>query len=162
MNIYEFLDHHQIEYRRFDHPAVFTCDEAAQLVPEMPGIKSKNLFVRDRRGKRHILLIVPADKAVDLKATSIALGVSGLGFASPERLMKHLGIEAGSVSFLSIYNNIENTVEVIFDQEIWESEYLQCHPLVNTSTLLISHADVVKILQLTKHEYRIIDVPHRN
>jgi Ala-tRNA(Pro) deacylase len=76
--------------------------------------------------------------------------------------MKHLGIEAGSVSFLSIYNNIENTVEVIFDQEIWESEYLQCHPLVNTSTLLISHADVVKILQLTKHKYRIIDVPHRN
>ena len=162
MNIYKFLDHHQINYRRFDHPAVFTCDEAAQLVPEMPGIKSKNLFVRDRRGKRHILLIVPAEKVVDLKATSIALGVSGLSFASPERLMKHLGIEAGSVSFLSIYNNIENTVEVIFDKEIWNSEYLQCHPLINTSTLLISHADVVKILQLTNHKYRIIDTPHRN
>ncbi|MFC1796452.1 prolyl-tRNA synthetase associated domain-containing protein [Pseudomonadota bacterium] len=161
MNIYEFLDHNQIEYQRFDHPAVFTCEEAAQLVPEMLGIKSKNLFVRDRRGKRHILLIVPAYKTVDLKATSKALGVSGLGFASPERLMKHLGVEAGSVSFLSIFNNIEGTVEVVFDQTVWDSEHFQCHPLVNTSTLLIPHADVVKILERTKHPYHIIDVPQR-
>jgi Ala-tRNA(Pro) deacylase len=75
MSIYDFLQKNGIDYQRFDHPAVFTCEEADRLVPPMPGIRSKNLFLRDRRGKRHILVIIPAEKSVDLKALSQELGV---------------------------------------------------------------------------------------
>jgi len=161
MSIFIFLEKNGIDYQRFDHPAVFTCEEADHLVPPMPGIKSKNLFLRDRRGKRHFLLIVPAEKTVDLKALSHELGISGLSLASPGRLMEHLGVDPGSVSFLSIYNEIDCKVEVIFDIKIWTSDYLQCHPLINTSTLLIGHDGVVAILDLTGHEYRLLEVPVR-
>lgn len=161
MSIYNFLEKNGIDYQRFDHPAVFTCEEADRLVPPMPGIRSKNLFLRDRRGKRHFLVIVPAEKSVDLKALSRDLGAPGLSLASPERLMKHLGVEAGSVSFLSIYNDIECNIEVVFDTEIWASTHVQCHPLINTSTLLIGHDGVLNILKLTGHHYRSLEVPAR-
>ena len=162
MGIFEFLQEHGIEFQRFDHPAVFTCEEADRLVPAMPGVKSKNLFLRDRRGRRHFLVIVPAEKSVDLKSLSRALGASGLSLASADRLKKHLKVEPGSISFLSIYNNIKDKVEVVFDDEIWTSDYLQSHPLVNTSTLLLSHEAVVRLLGLTGHEYRVLEIPERN
>ena len=84
-----------------------------------------------------------------------------LSLASPDRLLGFLGVEPGAVSFLSIYNDIECNVEVIFDTEIWTSEQLQSHPLVNTSTLLIGHDGVVSILELTGHDYHSLEIPER-
>ena len=161
MNIFEFLDKNGIAYKRFDHPAVFTCEEADRLVPPMPVVKSKNLFVRDRRGRRHFLVIVPAEKIVDLKELSRELSAPGLSLASRERLKKHLDVEPGSVSFLSIYNDLKCNVKVIFDNRIWSADYLQCHPLINTSTLLIGHVGVVSMLEVTNHEYHMLEVPER-
>ena len=161
MNIFEFLDKNGIAYKRFDHPAVFTCEEADRLVPPMPGVKSKNLFVRDRRGRRHFLVIVPAEKIVDLKELSRELSAPGLSLASHERLKNHLGVEPGSVSFLSIYNDLKCNVKVIFDNRIWTADYLQSHPLINTSTLLIGHAGVLSMLEVTNHEYHTLEVPER-
>jgi len=44
MDIFQFLAEHRIQYERVEHPPVFTCKEAAQLVPPMPGVRTKNLF----------------------------------------------------------------------------------------------------------------------
>jgi Ala-tRNA(Pro) deacylase len=90
MDIYQFLADHDIEYERHDHPPVFTCEEAIRLVPPLPAAKTKNLFLRDRKGGRHFLVAVGYEKAVDLKALASLLGVSKLGFASAE---PHRGIK---------------------------------------------------------------------
>mgnify|MGYP001070242727 CR=1 FL=1 len=68
MDIYAFLSEHEIEYERHDHPPVFTVEEALRLVPRLPAAKTKNLFVRDKKGRRHVLVVVGYDKTVDLKA----------------------------------------------------------------------------------------------
>ena len=67
-DIYEILDRHGISYERTDHPPVFTVEEADRLVPPLPGAKTKNLFLRDNKGKRHFLVVVSGDKQVDLEA----------------------------------------------------------------------------------------------
>lgn len=67
MDIYQFLKENDIEYQRFDHPAVFTCEEAERLCPTMPGESIKNLFVHDRKSKNYFLIIVKKGKSVDLK-----------------------------------------------------------------------------------------------
>jgi Ala-tRNA(Pro) deacylase len=46
-DFFKFLDEHGIVYVRHDHPAVYTVEEADQLVPELHGAKTKNLFLRD-------------------------------------------------------------------------------------------------------------------
>jgi Ala-tRNA(Pro) deacylase len=159
MNIYDFLTSHVIPYERVDHPAVYTCEQAEQLVPPMPGTDTKNLLVRDKKGHRHFLVVVGYEKTVDLKALSPLLDVNGLSFASPERLMKYLGIEPGSVSLLAIVNDSECAVEVIVDEKVWQADMLKCHPLVNTSTLAIRRKDIEKILTVTGHRWRILSVP---
>lgn len=159
MNIYHFLDKHDIAYERYDHPAVYTVEEAQQLVPPMPGTETKNLLLRDRSGKRHFLVVVGYDKKVDLKGLTEVLGVSKLAFASPERLMRYLGVEPGSVTLLGVVNDMESVVEIILDTAVWQADTLKCHPLVNTSTLAIGRADLEKIFALTNHHFRVIDVP---
>lgn len=159
MDIYHFLDSHSIPYERVDHPAVYTCEQAEQLVPPMPGTDTKNLLVRDKKGRRHFLVVVGYEKTVELKALSLLLNVNGLSFASPERLMKYLGIEPGSVSLLAIVNDSECAVEVIVDEKIWQADVLKCHPLVNTSTLAIRRIDIEKILMATAHRWQVLSVP---
>lgn len=160
-DIYAFLDRHEITCQKFEHPAVFTCEEAERLCPPMPGAHTKNLFLRDRKGTRHLLIVVGYEKKVDLKGLVDLCGVDKLSFASPERLMQYLGVEPGSATLLGLVNDHEHAVEVIFDEVIWQADALQCHPLVNTATLVIPHEGIEKFLQATGHAYKVVRVPER-
>jgi Ala-tRNA(Pro) deacylase len=162
MDIYQFLTTHGIEFERHDHPAVFTCEEAERLVPQLPAAKTKNLFVRDKKGRRHFLVVVGYEKVVDLKALSSVLGVTKLGLASPERLKKHLGVDPGAVTILGVANDSSKDVEVIMDEKLWDSEAFRCHPLVNTSTLVISKKNLKRFLEATGHRLHILNIPSKN
>lgn len=158
-DIYQFLDHHGVRYQRCDHPAVFTVAEAARLVPPLPAAHTKNLFLRDKKGTRHFLVVVPAEKRVDLSALPGTLGSTKLSLGSPERLRDHLGIEPGSVSLLGLFNDPKHTVEVFIDRELWQADAFQCHPLVNTATLVISRDGIERFLAATGHNYKLVEVP---
>jgi Ala-tRNA(Pro) deacylase len=155
----EFLDKHQIAYDRHDHPAVYTVEEAERLVPDLPGVKTKNLFLRNKKGTRHFLVIVPAAKKVDIRGLSDALASGRLSFGSAERLMKYLGIEAGAVSPLAIFNDSGLHVNVVMDAEIFDAEQFQFHPLTNTSTLVISQQSLQRFADLTRHKIQKLVVP---
>jgi Ala-tRNA(Pro) deacylase len=159
MDIEAYFRLHGINAARHEHPAVMTVEESERLVPKLPGAKTKNLFLRDRKGQRHFLVTAPHDRPVDLNALGEGLGAGKLGFASPERLLKHLGITPGSVSLLALFNDREHAVEFVIDRGLWEAEAVQAHPLVNTATMVISHADLERFLAATGHAPRVIDVP---
>ena len=161
MDIYEFLHSNAIDYRRVDHPPVYTCEQARELVPPLPGMEVKNLFLRDRKGQRHFLLLVGYDKPVDLKRLSAAIGVGGLSMASTERLQRLLALEPGSVTVLGVINDPGNEVEVLFDAEVWAADAICCHPLANTATLSIARDDIARLLHITGHRYRVVEVPAR-
>ena len=157
-NIYEFLKKNQVKYERHDHEAVFTVEESKKFSPKLDGASTKNLFLRDKRGTRHFLVTVPEDKIVNLKMLSAKLNSSRLSFASPERLKSHLGIEPGSVSLLALVNDREKNVEAFIDKDIWKEEAILCHPLVNTSTLVIQREYMGQFLEKTGHGIKLIEV----
>lgn len=159
MDLDSFLRKHDIRAPRHEHPAVMTCEEADRLVPPLPGAKSKNLFLRDKKGARHLLVTVPPACAVDLNALGAALGAGRLGFASAERLHRHLGITPGSVSLLALANDRAAAVEFVIDRSLWEAPAILAHPLVNTATMVLAHADLERFLAVTGHVPRVIDVP---
>ena len=60
----------------------------------------------------------------------------------------------------TMMNDIEHhKVEFVIDQDLWDADAVQAHPLVNTATCVIPHADLVRFLQATGHEPRILEVP---
>jgi len=160
-DIYGFLDRNDIAYTRYDHEAVYTCEQADRLNLDTRAAKTKNLFLRDRKARRHFLVTVGDEKSVDIKGLEGVLDVKGLSFASPERLMEYLGLSPGSVTILAALNDSRGAVEVIVDEGLWRYESIQCHPLVNTSTLVISRDDVERFLILTGHTPLIVNVPGR-
>ena len=147
------------DYTLVEHPAVHTIDEALIHVRAMPGLMVKNLFVRDEKGRRHFLVIVPFDKRIDLAALGRLLTASKLSVASPERLLLHLGITPGSVSLFALIHDSAQAVELVLDQAVWGADSVQAHPLRNTATVALSHAGLARFLAYTGHVPRIVRVP---
>jgi Ala-tRNA(Pro) deacylase len=156
---FQFLKDHHIEYERHDHPPVYTVEEAERLVPLLPGAKSKNLFFRDKKGTRHFLVVLSATKRVNIKTLPDVVASTRLSFGSPRRLEKYLGVEPGAVTLLAIFNDPAQHVEVFIDRELWESQAFNFHPLVNTSTLVITRSNLQRFIDATGHAIQIVDIP---
>lgn len=160
-DICAYLRSYGIAFERCDHPAVFTCEESERLVPDLPGVSTKNLFLRNGKGDRHFLVIVDHETRTDLKALRGLVEADKLIFASPEDLKRYLGVEPGSATILGLVFDPLHHVEVLIDRVIWDADFLQCHPLVNTASLVIPHAGVETFLKAVGHHYSVIDVPRR-
>lgn len=152
-DIYTYLTANGITYQKYDHPAVFSVAEAAEKAPNIPGGHTKNLFLRNRKGDKHFLVVIDAYKQADLKKLGELLGEK-LGFASPERLMHYLGVTPGSVTLLGLINDTNSEVVVIIDSQLLEQHTIQCHPLTNTATLSIPQEDIKKFLALRGNEVK--------
>jgi Ala-tRNA(Pro) deacylase len=161
VELYRFLADNRIAYKRYDHPAVFTVEDVKRLVPPLPAAKTKNLFLRDQNGRRHFLVVVPADKRVAIKDLHEVIGSSRLSFGSAKRLKKYLGVDPGAVTLLGLINDPDHQVELLIDESLWKQEAFQFHPLVNTSTLVVSRENVKRFLNLTGHKAVLLDVPEQ-
>lgn len=156
--IYDVFDQLGIAYEKHVHPAVFTVAEAEAYDSRFEGGKSKNLFLRNKKGDKHFLLVAESTRKVDLKKVSEFLGESKLSFASPERLMTYLGVTPGSVSPFALINNADHTVRVLIDSELMKHTKLGFHPNVNTATLVVSAYDFKKFLHSTGNSVSFIDL----
>lgn len=161
MVIERFLSQHGVAAFRVEHPAVMTAPEAARLVPEMPGAKAKNLFLRIGRTDRFLLVVVPYEKRVDLGAPGRLMALAKLSFGSSDQLQQVLGITPGAVSLLALANDADHRTALVVDRVVWQAEGLQCHPLVNTATLSLSADALRRFLQATGHAPTVLDVPAR-
>jgi len=143
---------------RYDHAPVYTCEEAERAVPDTGAVHTKNLFLRDKRGRRHVLLVTTCAKSVNLRAFAAQANADNLSFASPDRLARYLGVTPGSVTLLGLANDATRSVELYVDDEVWNAHRLHAHPLVNTATLVLTHDDLVRFLEHTGHVPRVIQL----
>jgi len=156
--ILNYLDNLKINYRMVEHPAVYTIEEMERLEMEMIGGVIKNLFLKDATGKRHFLVMLRQDKKVDLKSLPARIGSAALSFASAERLNRFLGLEKGAVSPLGLLNDQDKVVEVVFDRDLLNFEFLGVHPNENTATLWLTPADLQKIINLNGNAIIYVDL----
>jgi Ala-tRNA(Pro) deacylase len=52
---------------------------------------------------------------------------------------------------MGLANDMEHQVELWIDADIWQGEYFQSHPLVNTATLVLSKSELERFFELTGH-----------
>ena len=152
-----FLDANGFTYQRLEHPAVFTCEEAASHRPEVPAVSTKNLFLCDKKARRFFLAVTACEKTVKLDTLGSQLGVPHLRFGSEENLMRLLGVTRGSVTMMGLANDVDHVVELWVDAQIWPSENFLSHPLVNTATLILSKAELQRFFALTGHTIHIFE-----
>jgi len=154
--VYEVLESLEVSYVRHEHPPVFTVEEAEKHWEGITGAHCKNLFLRNKKGNRHYLVVLESTKRADLKALEKQLGEDRLSFASPERLMRYLGLDTGAVSPFGLLNDSQKEVQVIIDQDLQEAETINFHPNVNTATIGLSFSDFQKFLSFCGQKIRYL------
>ena len=140
------LDRLGIAYERYDHAAVFTVDDALACWRGIDAAHCKNLFLRNKKGTRHYLVVAEHDRSVDLQRIAALVGDDRLSFGSPERLMRCLGLTPGAVSPFGLMNDTNKAVHVVVDAELRERPRVGFHPNVNTATVVIATPDFVRFL----------------
>jgi Ala-tRNA(Pro) deacylase len=148
-----------IESRTAEHQAVFTVEQSREIKNDLPGGHSKNLFVKDKKG-RLFLIVAQADTRIDLKRVHEAIGASGrVSFGSADLLREALGVEPGSVTPFAAMNDRAGRVAVVLDARLMANDLVNFHPLVNTATTTVAREDLVAFLSATGHEPRIMALP---
>jgi len=155
-NIYDILAELQINYEEICHPAVYTVAEAQALERQLDGADCKNLLLTDRHGTQFFLIVLAAEKKANIKEISTLVGVPHLRFASAEQLQNVLGVIPGSVTPLGIIHDMNNLTTLLFDQAL-ENRPIQCHPNINTRTLVLSYGDLIRFVEHEHHKWMLFD-----
>lgn len=158
-DLFRFLDGLGVKTSTVEHAPVFTVAESQAIKEPMPGGHSKNLFLKDRKG-RLFLVVAEAHARIDLKRLHETVGGSGrLSFGSAELLREVLGVEPGSVTPFAVLNDPEGRVTVVIDEVLMAQEPVNFHPLANRQTTSIAGADLLAFLRATGHEPRVLRLP---
>ncbi len=145
-----------VDQTTHDHPAVFRVDEGHELKAAMPGAHTKNLFLKDKRG-RLWLISARQDTMVDLKRAPKTIGSDRLSFGNEGLLYETLGLTPGSVTALGLINDTARRVAFVLDKALWDAEIVNFHPLTNTATTALTQADFRRFLTLIEREPMVVD-----
>ena len=145
-NALEWLEANSIAYEILEHEAVFNMEDMDKAGITAKGDVCKNLFLRDKNGKKHYLVVCPEEASVDLNDLSTQLQSTKLSFASAERLAKYLNVVQGCVSPLGVLNDANHEVVVAFDKKL-QGGRMGIHPNDNTATLWVQTDELEKALK---------------
>ena len=164
--VLNYLREHDIPFTNYNHPEGKTIEEARRWWKDDGSMHCKNLFFRNHKGNRHYLVCFDCDHALAihdlehlLKESLTARGLPSCGklsFASPERMMKYLGLEPGSVSPFGLINDTENHVHLFLDENIKNAPTLSFHPNDCRGTVVIKREDFERYLKIVGNEYEYI------
>ena len=157
--VYAALDALGISYERHEHPAVFNAEDASKFWDPIPGVQCKNLFLRNKKGDRHYLVVVEINKRVDLKDLVRTVADDRLSFGSAERLMAELGLTPGSVSPFGLINDADGSVRVLIDKDLKGADRLIFHPNINTASVVVSWDDLERFLATRANRVSVIALP---
>ncbi len=152
--VHAVLDRLAIPFARHEHPPVFTVEQALAHWAAIDATHCKNLFLRNKKGDRHYLVVARHDSPIDLASLGTTMGEGRLSFASAERLARCLGLTPGAVSPFGLINDRERAVQVWLDGGVRTALRVGFHPNVNTATLVLAGRDFLAFLAWCRNPVR--------
>lgn len=151
-----FLAVHGIEAVTHEHPAVFTVAEGEDIKARIPGVHTKNLFLKDARGQ--LWLISAEGRAeIDLKRLHTVIGSGRLSFGAAELMRDTLGVTPGSVTAFGLINDKDRRVRFVLDHTLAAADLVNFHPLTNTATTTIGAAGFRRFLAALDIQPIVVD-----
>lgn len=151
---YDLLDRLGVAYERVDHEPAMTMEVCQAIDEVLQATICKNLFLCNRQETAFYLLMMPDNKPFRTKDLSAQIGSARLSFAKPEYMEQFLDITPGSVSVMGLMNDKEKRVQLLIDEDVLNSEYVGCHPCINTSSIRLLTKDLVDdVIPAMEHAY---------
>ena len=148
-----------IDYDRVSSEPADTMEKCAAVSGVLGVPICKNLFLCNRQKTQFYLLCMSPGKPFHTKDLSRQIGSARLSFAPEEFLWDLLHCTPGSATVLGLANDSAHQVRLLMEREVYEAEYLSCHPCICTSSLKLRMADVLeKLLPRTGHQITVVDL----
>lgn len=152
------LNEFKISFEIVGHPPALTTEEADSFIEGIEGVRTKSMFLTNKKKTAYYLLIMDDQKRLDMDKFKEITGEKRIKMASEDSLMKKMGLPAGVVSIFGLINNNENDIHVYFDKEITKESRMSFHPNVSTKTIFLNTNDVFKFLENIDYNYSVIDI----
>ena len=166
--VLDYLDGHGIKYECYNHPEGKTIEEAKRWWRNDGSVHCKNIFMRNHKGTQHYLICFDCDHDLAihdlehrLKEALVAKGENApgkLSFASPERMMRYLGLEPGSVSPFGLINDAAHHVILFLDKHLQDAQSLSFHPNDCRGTVVITQQEFQHYLSLVGNKVEYLDL----
>ena len=133
------------DYDLNEHEALFTVDDSNKLRGQIQGSHSKNLFLKNKKNK-FFLISCEEFTDINLKRVSKFLCLGNVSFAKEEYLINLLGVKPGSVTPFALLNNTQNNIDFYLDEKLYNSKFVNFHPLTNTKTLTMKCSTFIEFM----------------
>ena len=141
-----------------EHPPVFTTEQADSYIEGMEGVRTKSMFLTNRKKTQYYLLIMDDKKRLDMNDFKIQVGADRIRMASLNSLAEKMNLPAGTVSPFGLLNNKEKDIQVYFDKDIIDEERMCFHPNTNEKTIFVSTRDLFKFLKDLGYSYQVLEL----
>ncbi len=152
------LDELNIEFKIVEHPPALTTEEADKYIEGHDGVRTKSMFLTDRKKRNFYLVILDDYKRLDMDLFKDIVGEKKVKMASENSLMEKMKLPAGIVSPFGLLNNEDHDIKFYMDKEIADEEIITFHPNTNEKTLFIKTKDLYKFLDNIGYEINIIEL----
>lgn len=156
--VYAALNQMGIAYEVVHHPAANSTEEADAYIEGHEGVRSKTLFLCNRKKNAYYLLVMDDGKRLDMKQLGGLLDEKGMQFASAAQLQQKMALTPGVVSLFGLLNNEEHDIRVCLDQEMLSAPRISFHPNDNRQTLFMDMADVFRFVNILKYSHSVVDL----
>lgn len=148
----------EIDFKIVDHPPVTTTELADKYIEGHEGVRTKSMFLTDRKKKNFYLVILDDYKRLDMDRFKDIVGEKKVKMASENSLMEKMKLPAGTVSPFGLLNNEDHDIKFFMDKEIVDEEIMTFHPNINEKTLFLKTKDLFKYLDNIGYEVNIIEL----
>lgn len=148
----------EIDFKIVDHPPATTTELADKYIEGHEGVRTKSMFLTDRKKKNFYLVILDDYKRLDMDRFKDIVGEKKVKMASENSLMEKMKLPAGTVSPFGLLNNEDHDIKFFMDKEIVDEEIMTFHPNTNDKTLFLKTKDLFKYLDNIGYEVNIIEL----
>lgn len=156
--VFKELEKMGIEYEVVNHPPAFTTQEADAYIEGKEGVRSKTMFMSDKKKRNFYLLILDDSKRLDIKKIGELINEKSLRLGNEENLKSKMNLQFGAVSPFGLLNNKEKDIKVYVDKEILNEKIITFHPNENDVTIFIKINDMFKFFDNLNYKYELIEM----
>lgn len=156
--VYKTLERLEVPFDYHEHPPVPTVEEASKYWEGIDSAHCKNLFFRNHKGNRHYLVVFDYIQTLNIRDLEQRLKQGKLSFASPQRMMKYLKLEPGSVSPFGLIHDSDNHVHLFIDKNLQSAQRISFHPNLNTASIVIPFIGFLKFLNNVGNTFEFIEL----
>ena len=147
-----------IPFQIVEHEPVLTTEQADRFIEGIEGVRTKTMFLTNKKKRNFYLVIIDDAKRLDMDAFKEIVEENRIKMASAETLNDKMMLLPGTVSPFGLLNNRDKDIQVYFDQEIVSEERMCFHPNTNEKTIFVNTEDLFIFLKVIGYEPHVIEL----